>query len=143
MYSSFPIIGFSSSNCELTTLTAGCSVRDLLDTSAAWSNKKRKSIPELVRNVVGKMGHLAEGRSGSGLPGITVPVGVGLRKPVGAKSPLCLRASAVHLHLDTGEFEEGWQAPHFTFHSLFPHTGVVQACAQRTTPAGRSEPDGH
>ena len=38
---------------------------------------------------------LAEGRSGSRLPGITVPVEVTLRKACGTWSRLCLRASAV------------------------------------------------
>ena len=38
---------------------------------------------------------LEDGRSGSRLPDITVPAGMILKKAVGAKSRLCLRASAV------------------------------------------------
>ena len=38
---------------------------------------------------------LAEGRSGSRLPGAAVPVGVNLRKACGTLSRLCFRASAV------------------------------------------------
>ena len=42
---------------------------------------------------------LADGRSGSRLPDITVPAAMILKKAVGAKSRLCLRASAVAFSL--------------------------------------------